>query len=119
MKQFLTILICSLLLGLTACQVAPVRYRTPPPPGYGPPPHAPAHGYRHKHGQANLRFDKRLGLYIVLGRHEHYYHHGYYYHRGDSSWYLSRDLKGPWYAIKEKRLPPGLHKKKFKRQRYR
>jgi hypothetical protein len=118
MKQFLKILICSLLLGLTACQVAPVRYHTPPPPGYGPPPHAPAHGYRHKHGHAHLEFDTDLGLYIVLNRPEHYYYHGYYYHHKDRYWYLSRDLRGPWYHAGDKELPPGLRMKWKKRKHW-
>lgn len=113
MKQFLILLICGLLLGLSACQVAPVRYRTPPPPGYGPPPHAPAHGYRQKHGHVELQFDTGLGVYVVLGRPYHYYHDGYYYNYRDG-WYLSRELRGPWYHIDRKRLPPGLRKKKWR-----
>jgi hypothetical protein len=117
MKLLLKILICGLLLGLNACQVAPVRHHTPPPPGYGPPPHAPAHGYRHKHGHAELHFDSGLGLYIVLGHPEHYYHQGYYYHHRERTWYLSRELRGPWYLIQDRELPPGLRKKKYKRGR--
>lgn len=111
MKQPLKILICSLLLGLSACQVAPVRHHTPPPPGYGPPPHAPAHGYRHKHGHNELHFDTGLGLYIVINRPGYYYHHGYYYHRKGQTWYLSRESRGPWYQIQKADLPPGLRKK--------
>ena len=38
--------------------------------GYGPPPHAPAYGYRHHHQGARLAFDSKLGVYVVLSQNE-------------------------------------------------
>jgi hypothetical protein len=47
-----TIVLCCAAVALTSCSKSFV-YRTPVKSnsGYGPPPHAPAHGYRRKQGQ--------------------------------------------------------------------
>lgn len=80
--------------------------------GYGPPPHAPAHGYRdkHRHGQ-RLVFDAALGVYVVAGLPYHYFHDGHYYRFHGGIWEASVHPKGPWRHISKKRLPPGLRKK--------
>ncbi|MFQ5585276.1 MAG: hypothetical protein ACE5GF_00390, partial [Thermodesulfobacteriota bacterium] len=42
---------------------------------HGPPPHAPAHGYRHKHRHGvELMFDGGLGVYIAVGLSGIYFH---------------------------------------------
>ena len=50
-----TIVLCCAAVALTSCSKSFV-YRTPVKTnsGYGPPAHAPAHGYRRKHGQTVL-----------------------------------------------------------------
>ena len=46
----------------------------------GPPPHAPAHGYRHKHEHGvELVFDSQLGVYVVVGWKDHFFSAGRYY----------------------------------------
>ncbi len=83
--------------------------------GRGPPPHAPAHGYRHKHhvhgADVELVFDSGLGLYVVVGWPGHYWYDGYYYREVDGAWQLSVRLDTGWSAAPAKRLPPGLAKK--------
>ena len=82
----------------------------------GPPPHAPAHGYRHKHHaggmQLELVFDSGLGVYLVVGRAGHYYAGGHFYRQLDGAWYVSDRLDADWARSSHGRLPPGLAKKK-------
>jgi hypothetical protein len=81
----------------------------------GPPPHAPAHGYRHKHkthaGEVQLVFDSGLGLYLVVGWPGHFYDTGHYYRKADGVWLISTRLDTGWVAVSAKKLPPGLAKK--------
>ncbi len=54
--------------------------------GHGPPPWAPAHGYRRNHQRAyqhrdatvDLAFDSGLGVYVVVGLPNYYYWDGFY-----------------------------------------
>jgi hypothetical protein len=87
--------------------------RTAPPVGtshrHGPPPHAPAHGYRHKTDQGvDIVFDSSLGLYIVAGARDHYYYDGSYYRRAGDRWEVSLRFDGAWKAISVAALPTGL-----------
>lgn len=83
--------------------------------GYGPPPHAPAHGYRHKHKHGvELIFDAGLGVYIVVGYPNYYFYDDLYYHYHNGMWHASHILDGQWKVITNKKLPPGLQKKKVK-----
>lgn len=83
--------------------------------GYGPPPHAPAHGYRHKHHHGvEMVFDSGLGVYIVAGYPNHYFYDSRYYRRRDGSWEISLLLGGSWVGITEAELPPGLRKMRGK-----
>ena len=48
--------------------------------GNGPPPHAPAHGYRHKHQHGvELVYSSELGVYVVVGFPNHYFSEGHYF----------------------------------------
>ena len=78
--------------------------------GQGPPPHAPAHGYRHKHQAhgADLVFDSGLGVYVVVGRVGVYFDRERYYRRGDRGWEVSLSLSSGWTAFSSHELPPGL-----------
>lgn len=95
MKKIL--LLAVLLAPLLASGCAKNQYYEPGYSRGGPPPHAPAHGYRHKHGNQNLVFDSGLGVYVVLDRPDHYFwdNRFYRYHRGD--WQFADDLDGRWY----------------------
>lgn len=78
--------------------------------GYGPPPHAPAHGYRAKYHEHDLVYDSRLGVYVVVDLPDVFYHDGYFYRYRDDDWYYSRDLDRDWKQSGKKNLPPGLAK---------
>lgn len=80
--------------------------------GYGPPPHAPAHGYRRRHHDRWLVYDAGLGLYVVSGYPGLYFHDGHYYRRHGDHWDHAPRIGGPWQATRRRRLPPGLAKKR-------
>jgi hypothetical protein len=80
----------------------------------GPPPHAPAHGYRHKHEGVNIVYSKSLGVYTVDGYSGYYFHMEKFYRSTDSGWQISVDVKGPWKSIAKSDLPSGLKESKQK-----
>jgi hypothetical protein len=78
----------------------------------GPPPHAPAHGYRHKHQSgAELWFDSDLGVYVVVGHSDLYFHDGWFLRFHSSIWEVSATLGGPWKPKAAEWVPPGLRSK--------
>ncbi|MBW2233436.1 MAG: hypothetical protein JRH17_23905 [Deltaproteobacteria bacterium] len=82
----------------------------------GPPPHAPAHGYRHKQRHQgrdlDLVFDTNLGVYVVVSLPNRYYWNGYYLRIDGSQWYASTNLDSGWELRSDDSLPPGLKKQK-------
>jgi hypothetical protein len=82
---------------------------------HGPPPHAPAHGYRckHRHGHddVELRYDSSVQVYVVVGRRDHYFIDDYYFRVTDGGWYSCRSVSGPWVRCSVDRVPPGLSKR--------
>lgn len=79
----------------------------------GPPDHAPAHGYRKKHGGDNviLVYDTKLKVYAVDNHRGCYYSAGQYFRIDGSSWQFSVSIDGPWRVVKvDSDLPPGLRK---------
>ena len=80
---------------------------------HGPPPHAPAHGYRHKHHQhgVDLVFDSEYGVYAVVGRTGHYFYDDHFYRLLDGGWAVSVRLDGGWVGIESGKLPKGLTKR--------
>jgi hypothetical protein len=77
----------------------------------GPPPWAPAHGYRHKHAGHELRFDAHLGVYVVVGLPHVYFQSDHYYRREHSEWQRCRNLdKAKWKAIDVAEVPDALVK---------
>lgn len=80
------------------------RYESKP----GPPPHAPAHGYRRKHQGAELVYDSGRGIYVVIDFPNHYYFKGHYYRLGEAQWEVGVNLEGPWGFISYGELPKGL-----------
>ena len=95
-------------LAMSGCVVYPAH---PHDPGYGPPPHAPAHGYRYKYHDHDLIYDAGLGVYVVIGVTDYFFLDNYYYHHRHDGWYYSRDFDRDWRQYKDNRLPPGLAKK--------
>lgn len=79
----------------------------------GPPPHAPAHGYRHKHRDASgtrvtLQFDTGLGVYVVLGQPGHYWSGSRYFRWSGVQWEVSTKLAGGWTVVVSGDVPPHL-----------
>jgi hypothetical protein len=79
----------------------------------GPPPHAPAHGYRAKHRHHDMHYDSKLGAYIVLGYDDHFYADNMYFRYRDGGWQFSLDLDGhDWHRAHDKQVPYKLRKSK-------
>lgn len=74
-------------------------------PGHGPPPHAPAWGYRRK-----MVWDPLLGVYVLAGVPGLYYADPFYYRHHGGHWQHSRDLDH-WQRAPHGKVPPGLAKK--------
>lgn len=71
-----------------------------------PPPHAPAHGYRYKHHDHDLVYDRGLGVYIVTDMRDHYFHDGMYYHWRDGDWFVSAQLGDDGWRARELEAVP-------------
>lgn len=84
----------------------------------GPPPHAPAHGYRHKHHNHQMIYDSGIRAYIVVGWHDHYYDNGFYFRYRDGHWQISANLESGWKATHEHRVPKTLWSSKAKKRSY-
>ncbi len=81
----------------------------------GPPPHAPAHGYRHKRRSGvELVFDSSVGVYVVVGHPNHYFHSGHYFRRVGGVWHISAALDRGWTTVATKKVPKRLLKKHAK-----
>lgn len=80
--------------------------------GAGPPPHAPAHGYRHHHDHhgVDLVWDAHLGVYAVVGFPSLYFWDGYYYRYHDGFWQTASRPRGSFKPYRG-HVPPGLAKK--------
>lgn len=79
----------------------------------GPPPHAPAHGYRAKHRHHDMHYDSRLGAYVVLGYDDHFYADNYFFRYRDGGWQFSLELDGhDWHRAYDKQVPSKLRKSK-------
>jgi hypothetical protein len=103
-----------------------VTLESPPPPPrvvvvekdrHGPPPHAPAHGYRYKHQDGfELVYDQSVACYTVVGRPDYYFNDGIFFRFGGDGWQVSAHLGGGdvrWVRAEETRVPSGL-KVKYK-----
>ncbi len=86
----------------------------PPPPkhvhkAHGPPPHAPAHGYRHKHADGcDLRYDRMVGCYAVVGYTDYYYNDGAFIRFSGKGWEMSAHIGSGWSAVDVARVPQPL-----------
>lgn len=124
--------ISALLLALPACETSDYGYKVVvgnhPDDGYrggevhhktarrpGPPPHAPAHGYRHKHAQhgVDLVFDKGLGVYVVVGYDNLFYNDGFFFRYSGGHWEMSVGIedRAHWQVAPSRSVPRGLKAK--------
>lgn len=80
----------------------------------GPPPHAPAHGYRHKHHDGHdLEYDTELGVYIVLRVPDTYFNDTVYIRiSSDGRWLVSGSIDGGWRIAAGDEIPYKLKKYK-------
>ena len=108
MKALLGTVFVVSALTLTGCVVHPEHQQ-----GYGPPPHAPAHGYRYKYHDHDLVYDANLGVYLLVGLTGYYFLNEIFYHHRHDGWYYSRKFDRDWrhYDDRDHKLPPGLAKK--------
>ena len=97
------------MIAMPGCNYVAVRAYDSGP-GYGPPPHAPAHGYRQKYHGYDLQFDSDLGAYIVLGMTGVYFIDGTYYRPANTGWYYSSRPDGDWHSYRKKSPPGKLYK---------
>jgi hypothetical protein len=77
-------------------------------PKHGPPPHAPAHGYRAKHQNVDLVYNSGLGVYTVVGHRGCYYRDSRFYRRQGDGWEISTSIRGPWRTTTVSSVPNGL-----------
>ena len=119
MKPLKYFILAILILTFAGCSVQPVHRGEPDARdrGYGPPPHAPAHGYRHKHQQGvELRFDSGLGVYVVIEIPDMYFNDGLYIRWSDRGgyWAVSPHYRGPWRIAAPNEIPKKLDQRKGK-----
>ena len=112
-----TLFLCAVVLACAALMFASCSsvgvYHTPGKKiGHGPPPHAPAHGYRHKQKEGvEIVYDSGRGVYVVVGFSDHYYYKGRFYRLRGAQWEVSLHAAGGWESVYEKSIPPGLRTK--------
>ncbi|MDH5358015.1 MAG: hypothetical protein OEY48_06110 [Gammaproteobacteria bacterium] len=109
-KTIFIALLAALLVGCV--DSASVKYGDSAPHyKKGPPPHAPAHGYRHKHQQHDMIYDSGIRAYVVVGWLEHYFDEGFYFRFRDGRWQMSASLNdGEWKDARDHDVPKGLWK---------
>jgi hypothetical protein len=107
MKQSLAATFAAGLLVLAGC--VHVEHNEKHEARRGPPPHAPAHGYRHHQKAVDLRFDVQLGVYVVIGHPNHFYSDGHYFRRVGPRWERCGSWKkGNWKVVEVDVVPVQL-----------
>jgi hypothetical protein len=64
--------------------------------GPGPPPHAPAHGYRAQHRDRDLVYDAGVGAYVVVGFPDLWFFDGSFVRWSGARWEVGAEATGPW-----------------------
>jgi hypothetical protein len=83
---------------------------------HGPPPWAPAHGYRTKHPSGvDLVYDAGLGVYFVAQLPGVYFHGDRFYRQVNGGWGIAGGPGGPWLAVAERDIPPGLQRQQTRK----
>ena len=93
---------------LVSCGKIETKVDKKPGIGHGPPPHAPAHGYRHKYQGVKLVYDSDSGVYVVINFPLYFYSKGNFYRLKAEQWQTSVNVRGPWKLTDREQLPPGL-----------
>jgi hypothetical protein len=107
MKRVAIATLAATLLALAGC--VHVEQHEHHAKKHGPPPHAPAHGYRHHAADVDLRYDAHLGVYVVIGHPHHFFHDGHYYRRVASRWERCGSWKkGDWMPVEVALVPVPL-----------
>lgn len=84
---------------------------------HAPPPHAPAHGYRHHYYDVDMVFDSGIGAYIVLGFDDLFFLDGLYLRFYDGRWHSSDRYDGRWRLTDDRHIPRKLrHARSQKKQ---
>ena len=94
--RFAAVLLGALLLTNAACVVVDGNGGPPPGRSAGPPPHAPAHGFRHKHRGHDLVFDSALGVYVVVDLRDVWFLDDSYFRLSGERWEIGVGVDGPW-----------------------
>jgi hypothetical protein len=84
----------------------------------GPPPHAPAHGYRHKYKDGHdLRYDSDIGAYVAVNIPGTYFGNNLYIRMSsDGKWLVSTSINGGWRIAASNEVPYKLKEKKKKKK---
>ena len=85
----------------------------------GPPPYAPAHGYRHRYHDYDMRYDSNLGCYVVLGMPNVYFSNGVYLRFSGDRWTSAIGVGGPWRIAGSAEIPVLLYKAKGPKRSHR
>jgi hypothetical protein len=111
-RNLITAFLAGFVITLSGCAVYPAHHDFAyEQRGYGPPPYAPAHGYRTKIHGHNMLYDAHLGVYVLLDLHDHYYHNLVYYKYNKKNWYYRQHDKDKWRKYDKRKLPEGLSRK--------
>ncbi|MCX4188487.1 hypothetical protein [Methylophaga sp. OBS4] len=115
MRTVLILGVALLTLFISGCASrAAVGYGEPHYHSGGPPPHAPAHGYRAKHHHHDMVYDSRLGAYVVVGYDDYYFHDDLYFRYRSGGWQFNINLDDrDWRHADDRQVPKGL-KRKYK-----
>ena len=92
----------ALALGCVVVQPRPVAHA-------GPPPHAPAHGYRANHAGGDLVYDEPLGVYVVVGHPALWFLDGTYFRVVGERWEIATAVAGPWRVARVDAVPVRLY----------
>ena len=84
----------------------------------GPPPYAPAHGYRHHYHNHDMIYDSGIRAYILVGLPGYYYDDGFYFRYSNIGWQFSVRLNDGWRATDERRVPKTLWKTRSNKHYY-
>ena len=106
-----TLLAASCLLGVPGCAL----HRTPEAIAahdgdeLGPPPLAPAHGWRRRHPDGvEIVYRSELGAYVVVGVDDAYYCDDVFYLWDSGRWLRAPHFTGPWLAVPASEVPANL-----------
>lgn len=113
-KLFAVILIAFSTMLMSGCATrAALGYGDGYHRSEGPPPHAPAHGYRHKYHDHQLSYDSKLGAYVVIGYDDYFFLDDLYFRYRDGDWQYSVSMNDrDWHHADYRQVPYKLRNSK-------